>query len=32
MPDYVDTNVSSKVVKTIQSYVEIVNGMTWRKY
>ena len=32
VPDYVDTNVSSKVVKIIQSYVGIVNRMTWRKY
>ena len=29
--DYVDTNVSSKVVKIIQSYVGIVNKMVWRK-
>ena len=32
VPDYVDTNVSAKVVKIIQSYVGIVNRMTWRKY
>ena len=31
-PDYADTNVSTKVVKIIQSYVGIVNRMTWRKY
>ena len=31
VPDYVDTNVSSKVVKIIQSYVGIVNKMVWRK-
>lgn len=31
VPDYVDTNVSSKVVKIIQSYTNIVNRMVWRK-
>lgn len=31
VPDYVDTNVSTKVVKIIQSYVGIVNRMVWRK-
>ena len=31
VPDYVDTNVSSKVVKIIQSYVGIVNKTVWRK-
>ena len=31
VPDYVDVNVSSKVVKIIQSYVGIVNRMVWRK-
>lgn len=30
-PDYEDENVSTKVVKIIQSYVGIVNRMTWRK-
>ncbi|MBR0136340.1 MAG: UDP-N-acetylglucosamine 2-epimerase (non-hydrolyzing) [Clostridia bacterium] len=30
--DYSDANVSTKVVKIIQSYVGIVNRMTWRKY
>ena len=30
-PDYVDDNVSTKVVKIIQSYVGIVNKMVWRK-
>ena len=30
-PDYVDTNVSMKVVRIIQSYVNIVNRMVWRK-
>lgn len=29
--DYVDTNVSVKVVKLIQSYTDIVNKTTWRK-
>ena len=32
VPDYVDTNVSDKVVKIIQSYVGVVNKMVWRKY
>ncbi len=30
-PDYVDTNVSIKVVKIIQSYYKIVNEFVWRK-
>ena len=30
--DYVDENVSNKVVKIIQSYVGIVDKMVWRKY
>ena len=30
-PDYEDANVSTKVVKLIQSYVGIVDRMTWRK-
>ena len=30
--DYSDANVSTKVVKIIQSYVGIVDHMTWRKY
>ena len=30
-PDYVDTNVSDKVVRIIQSYVGVVNKMVWRK-
>ena len=30
--DYVDENVSTKVVKLIQSYVGIVNKMAWRKW
>ena len=32
VPDYVDTNVSDKVVRIIQSYVDVVNKMVWRKY
>ena len=31
VPDYVDENVSIKVVKIIQSYTGIVNKMVWRK-
>ena len=31
VPDYIDTNVSDKVVKIIQSYVGVVNKMVWRK-
>lgn len=31
VPDYVEENVSTKVVKIIQSYVEIINKMVWRK-
>ena len=30
-PDYTDLNVSTKVVKLIQSYTGIVNRMVWRK-
>lgn len=30
--DYVDENVSTKVVKLIQSYTGIVDKMVWRKY
>ncbi len=30
-PDYVDTSVSMKVVRIIQSYTNIVNRMVWRK-
>ncbi len=32
VPDYVDVNVSEKVVKIIQSYTKIVDKMVWRKY
>lgn len=31
VPDYLDENVSVKVIKIIQSYTEIVNKMVWRK-
>ena len=31
VPDYTEENVSTKVVKIIQSYVGIVNKMVWRK-
>ena len=31
VPDYLDENVSDKVVKIIQSYVGIINKMVWRK-
>ncbi len=31
VPDYVEENVSSKVVRIIQSYTSVVNKMVWRK-
>lgn len=31
VPDYIEENVSTKVVKIIQSYTGIVNKMVWRK-
>lgn len=31
VPDYIDENVSDKVVKLIQSYTGVVNKMVWRK-
>ena len=31
VPDYVDENVSTKVVKIIQSYTGVVDKMVWRK-
>lgn len=31
VPSYIDRNVSTKVVKIIQSYVGIINRMIWRK-
>ncbi len=30
-PDYIDANVSVKVVKIIQSYTKIINQFVWRK-
>ena len=32
VPTYADENVSTKVVKLIQSYTGVVNKMVWRKY
>ena len=32
VPDYVEENVSTKVVKIIQSYTGVVDRMVWRKY
>ena len=32
VPDYVDENVSTKVVGLIQSYTGVVDRMVWRKY
>ena len=32
VPNYTDENVSTKVVKLIQSYTGIINKMVWRKY
>ena len=32
VPVYTDENVSTKVVKIIQSYVGVVNKMVWRKF
>ena len=32
VPDYVDENVSTKVVRIIQSYTGVVNKMVWRKF
>ena len=31
VPDYMDENVSTKVVRIIQSYTGIINQMVWRK-
>ena len=31
VPDYTDENVSTKVVKIIQSYTSVINRMVWRK-
>lgn len=32
VPNYTDENVSTKVIKIIQSYVGVVNKMVWRKF
>jgi UDP-N-acetylglucosamine 2-epimerase (non-hydrolysing) len=32
VPVYTEENVSTKVVKIIQSYTGVVNKMVWRKY
>lgn len=32
VPNYIDENVSTKIVKLIQSYTGVVNKMVWRKY
>lgn len=32
VPNYTDENVSTKVVKLIQSYTSVVNKMVWRKF
>lgn len=32
VPDYVEENVSTKVVKIIQSYTGVVNKMVWRRF
>ena len=32
VPNYTDENVSSKIVKLIQSYTGVVNKMVWRKF
>ena len=32
VPDYVDENVSTKLVRIIQSYTGVVNKMVWRKF
>ena len=32
VPDYADLNVSSKVIKIIQSYTSVIDRIVWRKY
>ena len=32
VPDYIDQNVSDKVVKIIQSFTSVVDKMVWRKF
>lgn len=31
-PDYLDRNVSLKVMKVIESYMKIINKVTWQKW
>ena len=31
VPDYCDENISTKVIKIIQSYTNVVNRVVWRK-
>lgn len=32
VPDYIEENVSTKVVKLIQSYTRVINKIVWRNY
>ncbi len=32
VPDYIDTNVSTKVVKLIQSYTRVIDKFVWKKF
>ena len=32
VPNYIDENISTKVVKIIQGYTGIVDKMVWRKF
>ncbi len=32
VPDYIDVNVSTKVVKLIQSYTRVIDKFVWRKF
>lgn len=32
VPDYLEENVSTKVIKIIQSYTGVIDKMVWRKY
>lgn len=32
VPDYIEENVSTKVVKIIQSYTSVIDRMVWIKY
>ena len=31
VPDYIEENTSTKVIKIIQSYVGIINSLVWKK-